>query len=64
MLVIIGLSLAAIGALMWFGFWKGRGGLLPGDISVERGGFKFVFPVVTCLIASAILTFLAWLFRR
>lgn len=29
---------------------------LPGDIFVQREGFTFVFPVVTCLVISALLT--------
>jgi hypothetical protein len=64
MLVVAGLTLAFIGALLWLGFGKGRGGFLPGDISVERGDFKFFFPVVSCLVASAVLTFILWLLRR
>ena len=63
-LVIAGLALALVGALVWIGFGKGRGGFLPGDISVERGDFKFYFPVVSCLVASAVLTFILWLLRR
>ncbi len=39
-------------------------GRLPGDIIVERGNFRFYFPIVTSLVLSAILTLLAWLFRR
>ena len=64
MLVIAGLALAFIGALVWLGFGKGRGGLLPGDISVERGDFKFYFPLVSCLVVSAVLTFILWMLRR
>lgn len=29
---------------------------LPGDIVVERKNFTFVFPVVTCLVISVVLT--------
>ena len=64
MLVIAGLAMALIGAVVWLGFGKGRGGLLPGDLSVERGDFKFYFPVVSCLVVSAILTLALWLSRR
>ena len=39
-------------------------GRLPGDIVVRKPGFTFVFPIVTCLILSALLTLLFWLFRR
>jgi hypothetical protein len=63
-LVIGGLILAAIGALLWAGFGKGWLGRLPGDIQVSKGNFTFYFPVVTCILASIILTFILWLFRR
>jgi hypothetical protein len=39
-------------------------GRLPGDILVERGNFRFYFPLVTCLVVSVFLTLLFWLFRR
>lgn len=37
---------------------------LPGDIVIDRPGFKFFFPITTMLIVSAVLSLLAWLFRR
>jgi len=39
-------------------------GRLPGDIRIEgrRGGFYF--PIVTCLLASAVLSAAAWFFSR
>jgi hypothetical protein len=39
-------------------------GRLPGDIRIEgrRGGFYF--PIVTCLLVSAILSAAAWFFSR
>ena len=63
-LVIAGLLLAAVGALLWSGFGKGWFGRLPGDIHYSKDGFSFHFPIVTCLILSAILTLLLWLFRK
>jgi Protein of unknown function (DUF2905) len=39
-------------------------GPLPGDIMVERGNFRFYFPLVTSLVVSVFLTLLFWLFRR
>jgi hypothetical protein len=62
-LVIIGLLLATIGGALWL-FGRHGGGLLPGDIVVERKNVRFYFPVVTCLVVSAVLSLLAWLFRR
>ena len=39
-------------------------GRLPGDIMVERGNFRFYFPLATSLVISVLLTLLFWLFRR
>lgn len=63
-LVIIGLVIAAVGALLWAGFGRGWLGRLPGDIHYTRGNFSFYFPVVTCLLLSLLLTLLLWLFRK
>ena len=63
-LVLGGLLMAFVGALLWSGFGKGWLGRLPGDINYSKGDFSFHFPVVTCLIASAVLTLLIWLFRK
>jgi len=64
MLVIVGLAMAAIGALLWSGFGRGWLGRLPGDINYSRDNFSIHFPLVTCLLISVILTVLMWLFRR
>jgi hypothetical protein len=37
---------------------------LPGDIVINRPGFKFFFPLTTMLIVSLVLSILAWVFRR
>ena len=39
-------------------------GRLPGDIMVERGNFRFYFPLASSLVISVFLTLLFWLFRR
>jgi Protein of unknown function (DUF2905) len=41
--------------------WFGR---LPGDISVERGNWRFYFPLGTSIVVSLVLTLLLWLFSR
>jgi hypothetical protein len=64
MLVLLGLVITAIGLLLWSGFGRGWLGHLPGDVNYSRGNFSFHFPIVTCLIISAILTLLFWLFRK
>jgi len=37
---------------------------LPGDIVIDRPGFKFFFPITTMLLISALISLIAWLFRR
>jgi hypothetical protein len=60
-LVVVGLIVAAIGALMMLGLPLGR---LPGDIAISRGRGTFYFPIVTCIVVSVVLTLLMSLFRR
>ena len=59
----IGLVLVAVG-LLWP--WLGRLGLgrLPGDIVIDRGNFRFYFPIVTCLLISGIGLLILWLLNR
>lgn len=64
MLMIFGALLLALGLWLSFGPpvpWLGR---LPGDIHVERPGFRFDFPVVTCLLLSVVLSLLLYLFGK
>ena len=55
--------IAAVGAALWL-FGRSGGGFLPGDIVVERKNVRFYFPIVTCLVISAVLSLVAWLMRR
>ena len=61
---ILGLVLAVAGAVLWKTGGLGGLGRLPGDIFVQRGKGTFYFPILTCLVVSAVLTLLTWLFRR
>ena len=62
-LVLFGLLIAVVGAGLWI-FSRTGGAFLPGDIVIERRNVRFVFPVVTCLVVSLLLTLVAWLTRR
>jgi hypothetical protein len=62
-LVAIGLVLVVIG-LSWPLLSKLGLGRLPGDIVIERGNFRFYFPIVTCLIVSVVLSLFLWLLNR
>ena len=37
---------------------------LPGDIVIDRPGFKFFFPITTMLLISAAVSILLWLLRK
>jgi Protein of unknown function (DUF2905) len=39
-------------------------GHLPGDIVVRGRNWVFVFPLVTCILLSAVLSLILWLLRR
>jgi Protein of unknown function (DUF2905) len=62
-LILLGLAIVVIG-LLWP--YLGRLGLgrLPGDIVIEREGGTFYFPLVTCLLLSALFSLVLWLVNR
>jgi len=63
--VIVGVLLVVAGLiLLRFPTLFGWIGKLPGDISMRKGNVSFYFPVVTCILISAVVTLLSWLFRR
>ncbi|NLW82030.1 MAG: DUF2905 domain-containing protein [Desulfovibrionales bacterium] len=62
-LILIGLALLVVG-LAWPVLGKLPLGRLPGDIVIDRPGFKFYFPLTTGIVVSLVLTLLAWLFRK
>ena len=63
LLIIIGAVLVLIGAA-WP--WLKRLPLfrLPGDIVIDRPGFKFFFPLTTMLLISVVVSVIAWLMRK
>jgi hypothetical protein len=56
-LIVIGLLVSAKGGIPFLG-------RLPGDFRIERENFSFYFPLGTCLVISAVVSILLWLFRR
>ena len=60
-LLLVGLSIAALGLVMMLGVPLGR---LPGDFHVRRGNFSFYFPLASSIILSILLTLLLAVFRR
>jgi Protein of unknown function (DUF2905) len=60
-LVVIGLIVAAIGALIWLGVPLGR---LPGDFVIRRDNFTFYLPITTSVLVSVVLTVVGMLLRK
>jgi hypothetical protein len=60
-LVVVGLVVAAVGGLVWLGVPLGR---LPGDIAIERDGFRLYVPITTSVLVSAAFMLVSWLLRR
>ena len=63
LLVFVGAALILAGALLIAGskvsfFGLGR---LPGDINYKGRNVSFYFPLVSCLIVSALVTLVLWL---
>jgi hypothetical protein len=64
-IILIGLILVAVGILMTLGDRLPiKLGRLPGDIVLRGKNSVFYFPVVTCLVVSAVLSLAMWLIGR
>ncbi len=62
-LIAIGAALVGAG-LLWPSLANVGLGRLPGDIVIEREGLRVYVPLMTCLLVSAVLSFLLWLLNR
>jgi hypothetical protein len=66
-LIILG-ALLLLAGLLWPWILKLGLGRLPGDIVIERDGFRFYFPIVTGLLVSLVVSLVVsavlWLLRR
>jgi hypothetical protein len=62
-LILIGLALVVVG-LLWMAGERLGLGRLPGDIVIEREGFRLYIPLMTSLLVSIALSLLLWLFSR
>ena len=71
-LLLVGVILILLGILLTYGpslpafpsrllGWVGR---LPGDIRIEGARGTFYFPIVSCLVISAVLSLIFWLIGR
>lgn len=62
LLIVLGLAIAAVGVVVWA---LGRAGFrgMPGDVRYESDNVRVYFPIVTCVVASVVLTGLMWLWQ-
>jgi len=64
-LIALGAVLLVVGLLLTFGArLPFRIGRLPGDILIRGKHGVFYFPLVTCLLASVLLSLVVWLLGR
>jgi uncharacterized membrane protein required for colicin V production len=63
-LVVLGIVLAAIGAVLLLGPRVPLLGRLPGDIRIERDGLTIYLPIATMLIVSVVLSVVLSLLSR
>ncbi|HEY5462755.1 MAG TPA: DUF2905 domain-containing protein [Hanamia sp.] len=64
-ILIVGLIIVLAGIIIYFFHdyfkWIGR---LPGDIRIEKGNFRFYFPLATMIVFSILVTILIQIFKR
>ena len=64
-LIGLGAALALAGlALVASAHWGLPLGRLPGDLRIERPGFRFYLPITTCLLVSGVLSLALWLLSK
>jgi hypothetical protein len=63
MLITAGVVIALVG-LLWPWVSKLPLGRLPGDIVIDKPGFKLFAPFTTMIVVSLVLSLLVWLLRR
>lgn len=61
--LLIGVAFVLLG-VFWPWLAKLSLGQLPGDIVIERPGFRFYFPLTTMLLVSALLSGILFLLRK
>ena len=62
-LITVGLLIALVG-LLWPWISKLGLGRLPGDLIIDKPGFKLFAPFTTMIVVSLVLSLIIWLLRR
>lgn len=63
LLIVVGIIVVIVGVLMLLNI-KIPFGKFPGDIVIKKENFTFAFPIVTCIIASIVLSFVMWIISK
>lgn len=63
LLIVVGIIVVIVGVSMLLNI-KIPFGKLPGDIVIKKENFTFAFPIVTCIIASIVLSFVMWIISK
>jgi len=64
MLIVAGTVLLVLGLLLHASPSLLHLGRLPGDIRIERPGFRFYLPITTCVLLSAVGSVVFWLVSK
>jgi hypothetical protein len=62
--MVFGVVMVVVGLLLQYAPALPLLGKLPGDLQIERGGFRLYLPLGSCLLISLVLTALLQLFSR
>lgn len=60
-LIFLGVAIVLIGVL-WPWLSKVPFGRLPGDIIIDKPGFKVFFPITSMLLVSGLISLVMWFF--
>ena len=63
LLIVLG-GLLVLAGLLWPWLARLPFGRLPGDVVIDKPGFKFFAPFTTMIVLSLFVSVLLWLFRK
>ena len=63
LLLVVG-ALLLVAGLAWPWLSKLPFGRLPGDVVIDKPGFRFFAPFTTMIVLSIVVSLLLWLFRK
>jgi hypothetical protein len=63
LLIVAGIVLIVVGLIWMVGGRFFNLGRLPGDVVVDKGSFKFYFPIVTFIVLSVVLSLIFYVIR-